>query len=745
MRAASPNRVRVGAFEFDLLAGELRDAVCTHRLQEQPFQILLMLVDAAGGVVTSQAIREKLWPSDTVVEYDHSIHTAIKKLRHAFGDSAESPSYIETVARRGYRLMVPVEPLNGPATKTSPGPDAASTVKPLPAPAHAAASVTATRASLLRASLYGFLLVSSLAIVAVLWLSKLHSTTPHHTLSLRQLTHNAPENRPLGSAISPDGTHLLFADTKGLHLSAIDTGEVRDITLPSEIQTKLWDVAWFPDGEQILVTAQGTQGDGLTIWATSIFADPPRQLRSHARSATVSPDGTSIAFLGGDNHEIWRMDSNGENSKKIFSSNQDRSVALTWSPSGTRLAFIKPDSAENLIGGTIETIAVSQSAPSKDQPSPLAVLSDPDLVSSGSVGNRLLWLRDGRLIFSKSESLKVAEANLWSIVTDPQTGKPSGQPTKITNWSGITPVLLSASKDNTRIAVTLSHDLDDIYIAELKQNGTVLDSPRRFTVSDSENYPDTWTRDSKALLFESNRMGRIQIFRQELDKDTPEHFIDGARNDNRSAALTSDGASILYWSTSRSNSPAPAVMRLNRSPISGGTAQQVLEIAVAESPNFDCPLDTGASCVLARIEQGRLTFYSLDPFHGAGKELATAYVGAYEADWSLSPDGDRVALATQQNDALRLINLRDKTETNLPIPGNIWSLAWAADGSGIFITDSQSANYRLTRVDLNGKTHLLLDRGRNQWLGFLRPSPDGRSLAFTQQTFQMNVWLLENF
>jgi len=106
-----------------LKAGELRDASGkAWRLQEQPFQILLMLVDRSGGLVSREEIQNKLWPNDTVVEFDHSIHTAIKKLRKAFGDSGEDPKYVETVARRGYRLVVPVARVDGaPAASTSAG------------------------------------------------------------------------------------------------------------------------------------------------------------------------------------------------------------------------------------------------------------------------------------------------------------------------------------------------------------------------------------------------------------------------------------------------------------------------------------------------------------------------------------------------------------------------------------------------------------------------------------------------
>jgi eukaryotic-like serine/threonine-protein kinase len=109
MQTALSTRVRFGDFELDLKAGELRKGGRKIRLQEQPFQILRMLVERSGELVTAEEVQKKLWPNDTVVEFDHGIHTAIKKLRQALGDSARSPRYIETVARRGYRLIAPVE------------------------------------------------------------------------------------------------------------------------------------------------------------------------------------------------------------------------------------------------------------------------------------------------------------------------------------------------------------------------------------------------------------------------------------------------------------------------------------------------------------------------------------------------------------------------------------------------------------------------------------------------------------
>lgn len=97
-------------FELDLQAGELRqkdDKIV--RLPEQPFQILLTLLQHPGEIVSREEIRKRLWPNDTVVEFEHSISAAMNRLRQALRDSSDNPRYIETLARRGYRWMVPVE------------------------------------------------------------------------------------------------------------------------------------------------------------------------------------------------------------------------------------------------------------------------------------------------------------------------------------------------------------------------------------------------------------------------------------------------------------------------------------------------------------------------------------------------------------------------------------------------------------------------------------------------------------
>ena len=120
-----------GVFEVDLAAGELRKNGARIRLQEQPFQVLVALLEKAGKVVTREDLRQKIWPADTFVDFDHSLNTAVNKIREALGDSASSPRFVETLARRGYRFLGRVDGASAlvPA-QTTPTAFAASEVNP---------------------------------------------------------------------------------------------------------------------------------------------------------------------------------------------------------------------------------------------------------------------------------------------------------------------------------------------------------------------------------------------------------------------------------------------------------------------------------------------------------------------------------------------------------------------------------------------------------------------------------------
>ncbi len=113
MPAATNARVyRFGVFEADARSGELRKNGSKLKLQEQPFQVLVVLLERPGEVVTREELRRRLWPADTFVDFDHSLNTAINKLRDTLGDSAANPRFIETLAKRGYRFIAPVQAID---------------------------------------------------------------------------------------------------------------------------------------------------------------------------------------------------------------------------------------------------------------------------------------------------------------------------------------------------------------------------------------------------------------------------------------------------------------------------------------------------------------------------------------------------------------------------------------------------------------------------------------------------------
>ena len=115
---------RFATFELDLRTGELRKNGIRLRLQQQPFQILTMMLERPGQLVTREELRQKLWPSDTFVDFDHGLNTAINKLRDVLSDPANAPRYIETLPKRGYRFIYPVEGGASAASAAPPASDA---------------------------------------------------------------------------------------------------------------------------------------------------------------------------------------------------------------------------------------------------------------------------------------------------------------------------------------------------------------------------------------------------------------------------------------------------------------------------------------------------------------------------------------------------------------------------------------------------------------------------------------------
>ena len=127
-----PRRYHFGVFEADAATGELRRQGMRIKLNAQPFQVLLMLLERPGELLTREEIARSLWPDGVFVDTEHGVNSAVNRIRDALGDAASSPRYIETLARRGYRFVAPVEGIgaNGTAPSLRPQPGAAAAVPP---------------------------------------------------------------------------------------------------------------------------------------------------------------------------------------------------------------------------------------------------------------------------------------------------------------------------------------------------------------------------------------------------------------------------------------------------------------------------------------------------------------------------------------------------------------------------------------------------------------------------------------
>ncbi len=277
--------VRFGAFEADLSAGELRKSGVRIKLHGQPFEVLAMLLERPGEVVTREELQGRLWPTDTFVDFDHGVNTAINRLREALGDSAESPRFIETVPRRGYRFVAPVES----QVSAAPG----STAIPAGTPSSGATSADAdvlSPARGRRARILALAFAVAIALLAGLSLSSVRERllgrrSPPRIQSLAVL--------PLEN-LSGDPDQDYFADgmTEALTTDLGKISVLRVISRTSVMQYKGTKKALPEIARELNVDAfiEGTvsrSGNHLRITANLLQASPEKHLWAESYESEV--------------------------------------------------------------------------------------------------------------------------------------------------------------------------------------------------------------------------------------------------------------------------------------------------------------------------------------------------------------------------------------------------------------------------------------------------------------------------
>jgi Tol biopolymer transport system component/DNA-binding winged helix-turn-helix (wHTH) protein len=700
--------VHFGIFEADLRAGELRRNGSKIRLQDQPFQVLAFLLERPGQLVTREELHSRLWPADTFVDFDHGLNAAIKRLRDALGDSAENPRFVETLARRGYRFLAPV---NQAPQESSPAPR----------------------------SNHRWLFAMAVAAVLLIGISAGwhagHRSAASIRFTERRLTGN-PENDPvLSAAISPDGKYLAFADQAGLFLRVVGTGETHPVALSDSLKPSY--VSWFPDGSHVLVTRTLSPSEKSSLWNASVFGGSPLKLADGDRGV-VSPDGSKIVFLRGEygREEIWQMQSDGQEARKVLGEAGDNFESVVWSPDNRHIAFVR-------------TVYIH----GWEEPEASVGICDPVtgktnyILSSSRLHGSLVWALDGRLIYSLGEPApNQNDSNLWAIKVNASGDQTWGPPERLTNGPDAK-ISASISVDGRQLLFLRKAGAPEVYVAEINADGS-LGTPRRLSQDERRNLPYAWTPDGKSVIFTSDRDGAFHIFKQSVDQPAPDLILAGSKN-VQVPRLNPDGSEILYL---LNPSPSDADRRtpLMRVPLSGGTPQLVLsELGIS---NIQCARAPSTVCIFSKFSANGLVFVTFDPVSGKENEITRIEDSEwYLHNWTLSPDGSTLALSkkhrTQEQAVIRLLPVAGGTERTISFQP--WSgvayIDWAADGRSLWVRAfSPAGTQTLLNVDLHGKVKPVLQESERE-LGWAIPSPDGRHLAIWTASGSSNAWLLENF
>jgi Tol biopolymer transport system component/DNA-binding winged helix-turn-helix (wHTH) protein len=414
----TPKVVRFGLFELDLDARELRKSGVKIKLHEQPFQILAMLLERPGTLVTREELQKKLWPADTFVDFDLSLNSAVKKLRQALNDDSESPRYVETLYRRGYRF---IGPMNGSASSTADPADllhsAASNGKPEPLRTQAAHLPSISNK---RFVIYGA--AALLLLAAAVAVYRLTPSQPPRVLGFTQITHDGLFKTNLFS----DDERLYFNELQGDHFVVNQVsaagGETSSVPAPFA-NAGILGIA--PNGSALVVVSfQGTGGDSKT-WSLPLPSGPPRLLNDfHPTSVAWSPDGNLAVFSDGG--QIFVTKSDLSEPRKLATPGS-HITNLRFSPDGRQLRFTLAD-----VGNSSKAEAGNSSNSiwemSRDGSGLRPLLPGWTAVPQECCGS---WTPDGK--YFVFQSFRDGRSSVWALAEKSSWFSGSPKPVQLTN------------------------------------------------------------------------------------------------------------------------------------------------------------------------------------------------------------------------------------------------------------------------------------------------------------------------
>jgi serine/threonine-protein kinase len=708
--------VRFGAFELSKATGELRKHGVRIRLQDQPLKLLLCLLETPGTMCSREELIHRIWPEGTFVDYEHGLNATVTRLRQVMGDSADNPRYVETIGRKGYRFIAPVEPLSMPD-----GSQAQEGVEVGPAGQLATdivAGKVAGKPTLSRLWPYLSALATALAIIASFgwW----RATQPVPQPLLRFNVDLEPEMTPAGPgtslALSPDGTRLVVA------VRSVD-GSVR-LAIRSQDQSRLtplsgteganapffspdgqW-IAYFANGKLKTIAVQG--GVPVTLAEASTFARGPR---ARFPAGSWGDDGNIVAMLN-PAVGLIRVPSGGGSLMPLIALKKEQDEVDTWPqvlPGSQAVLFTRHkgdyDSAD------LEVFSFKT--------------GEQKTVLNGGLFGR--YLPSGHLVYIRRNTLFAVPFDLSRLAVSGTSQPVLEDINSIADWS--------FDISHTGSFAYLSHPPESqSSIFWLERAGRTY--PLR-TAAGSSHASPRFSPDGKRLAFSMRTRGQQDIWVQDLDRGAVSRLTElPGVNDN--LVWTPDGLNLIFRSIDQPN-PGIYGVRADGS----GQAQRLLDLRNGESPSAVSPdgkrlaIWTGGKIWMApvRSDGGSLSIGKPELFLQTRSNPAIPGRVAP----AFSPDGLWLAYCSNESEQLEVYVVP------FPGPGGRWRIsitggmfpAWSRNGRELFFQDLESGRVMVTTYKATGDSfevtnpHVwsdtrLLDLGRFQSYDV---APDGQRSA----------------
>lgn len=756
--------VRFGSYEVDLPAGELKKCGVKLKLSGQPFQVLALLLEQPGTIVTREEMQKRLWP-DTFVDVDHNLNTAINKIREALGDSSDNPRFVETLPRRGYRFIARVDSDgNGakPATITT-------------------ADTTARRrwwilgASLLLGTL------TLLASTGIFIYKGRHAPASPRQRTLTRVTFG--DGLQIGATWSPDGRFIAYSSD---HEGKFDIW-VQQVSGSDPVQITKgpghnWQPDWSPDGKYIAYRSEEGEG-GLYIVPALGGAGLERKISSFGYFPRWSPDSSQILFQthfapisivnkfyvapldGGPPREVLA---------EFLAQHKLWPAAAVWHPDGKRvsvwvtsLAAAQSLSSDAVASPAIWTVPIS-GGPAIEMEIAPAIQNELLEVANGNAGGEhqgelsFAWSPSGTALYF--ESGYRGAINIWKMTIEPETLRAIAVE-RLTTGPG-PDGNLAVSSDGQRLAFTAkSQQTRNWLFAFDAREGRITDKGQAITAAGRTAFMPNLSRDGKRVAFSVLDAGAWEMWEKSLVDGHEAPII--ADKHSRALGLWSPDGRPLVYIRDKSIASTPQQLMIWSSQTHSEEPLTTMLDETRWSP-YDWSADGAWLLVSQNIGTTSRTEVWLMPVAAAPHAESAARKIISDPQYDLwqphfSPNGRWIVFEAEANSP----TIAESALYVVPAAGGVWTRItdgkhwddkprWSPDGKTIYFVSERGGFFNVWgihfdpaegkpvgepfRVSTFGGYGLTIPR----WIPAVDLSLNQEKLVLTMEEVSGGIWVLDN-